>query len=71
MLNLLDLLRRLALSDSQIFFTTANPDVAKLFRRKFSFLGDDFKSFIVTGTNEIICEIYSPTQDEPIKIKKI
>ena len=45
MLNLLDLLRRLALSDTQIFFTTANPEVAKLFRRKFSFLGEDFRFF--------------------------
>ena len=31
MLNLMDVLRRLALADTQIFFTTFNPDVAKLF----------------------------------------
>ena len=71
MLNLLDLLRRLAISDTQIFFTTANPDVAKLFRRKFSFLEDGFKSFIVTGTDEIRCETYSPLHDEPLKVYNV
>lgn len=71
MLNLLDLLRRLALSGTQIFFTTANPDVAKLFRRKFSFLEGDFKCFTATGTDDIRSEVFSPTQDIPISIEKV
>lgn len=43
-LSLLDLLRELAISHhTQIFMTTANRNIAKLFRRKFSFLGHDFQ----------------------------
>jgi energy-coupling factor transporter ATP-binding protein EcfA2 len=45
-LALLDFLRELVLSKGcQVFFTTANGQVAKLFRRKFSFLRDDFYSY--------------------------
>lgn len=69
MLNLLDLLKRLAISDTQIFFTTANPDVAKLFRRKFSFLDEDFKYFTVKELQDakIECETFSPKKEESIK----
>ncbi len=45
-LALFDFLRELSLNkDCQVFFTTANYQVAKLFRRKFSFLRDNFHSF--------------------------
>lgn len=43
-LALMDFLREIAISHNrQIFFTTANQNVAKLFRRKFSFLLEDFQ----------------------------
>lgn len=71
MLNLLDLLRRLALSDTQIFFTTANPDVARLFRRKFSYLEEDFGFYRILDINnsiKIAHEHYTQKQDNPIKV---
>lgn len=74
MLNLLDLLRRLALSDTQIFFTTANPDVAKLFRRKFSYLEEDFGVYRIMDLNnslKIEYEQYSQKQDNPIRIETL
>lgn len=43
-LALMDFLREIAVTHRrQIFFTTANQNVAKLFRRKFSFLESDFQ----------------------------
>lgn len=43
-LALMDFLREIAVTHQrQIFFTTANQNVAKLFRRKFSFLERDFQ----------------------------
>ncbi|AIQ73000.1 ABC-three component system middle component 1 [Paenibacillus odorifer] len=45
LMNLLDLLRDFTLSGRQIFFTTANPEVANLFRRKFSFFEEHFTHF--------------------------
>ena len=60
LMNLLDLLRDLSLSGRQIFFTTANPDVANLFRRKFSFYGERFTHF------EFIRSSGEPVQIQPI-----
>lgn len=74
MLNLLDLLRRLALSNTQIFFTTANPDVAKMFRRKFSYLEEDFGFYRIVDLEDhvkIAYEQYSQKQDEPTKVVTI
>lgn len=45
-LGLLDFLRQLNLTrGTQIFFTTANPLVASLFRRKFSYLNNEFSNY--------------------------
>jgi len=74
MLNLLDVLRRLAVAGTQIFFTTANPDVAKLFRRKFSFLENEFAFYTVDEKNgkvKIVCEEYSVNKEEAERHKKI
>lgn len=74
MLNLLDVLRRLALSDTQIFFTTADPSVAQLFRRKFSFLENEFRYFRINESEQdfkVQCEIYSPYNEEALRIEKI
>ncbi|MFF2090805.1 ABC-three component system middle component 1 [Paenibacillus sp. NPDC058174] len=60
LMNLLDLLRDLSLSGRQIFFTTANPDVANLFRRKFSFYGERFTHF------EFMRSSGEPVQIQPI-----
>ncbi len=74
MLNLLDLLRRLALSGTQIFFTTANPDVAKLFRRKFSCLEEDFGVYRIVDLNnslKIEYEQYTQKQDNPLRVETL
>jgi exonuclease SbcC len=60
LMNLLDLLRDLSLSGRQIFFTTANPDVANLFRRKFSFYHERFTHFE-----------FMRSSGEPVRIKPI
>lgn len=72
MLNLMDVLRRLALADTQIFFTTSNPDVAKLFRRKFSYLEDEFGFYRVSELkDEVIVqyEQYSYKNEKPVEVK--
>ena len=74
MLNLLDVLRRLALSDTQIFFTTADPSVAQLFRRKFSFLENEFRYFRINESEQdfkVQCEIYSLYNEESLRTEKI
>lgn len=74
MLNLLDVLRRFSINNTQIFFTTANSDVAKLFRRKFSFLENEFGLYKITETQNsinITQEIYSLQEEEPIKVSDI
>lgn len=45
LLNLLDVLRELALEGHQLLITTANADLAKIFRRKFSFMGESYNEF--------------------------
>lgn len=48
-------------------FTTANPDVAKLFRRKFSFLENDFAFYRINeidNNTKIVCEEYSLYKEE-------
>lgn len=70
LMNLLDLLRDLALSGRQIFFTTANPDVANLFRRKFSFFQEQFTHFEFSRHSGEPVHIrsmrYSPDRESPI-----
>lgn len=71
-LALFDFLRELSLDkDCQVFFTTANTQVAKLFRRKFSFLRDDFNSlrFERNGNSKttITREYYVEYSDSAIK----
>lgn len=73
MLNLLDVLRRLAMAGTQIFFTTSNPDVAKLFRRKFTYLEEDFGFYRVTEERnevEIQYERYKVENEIPVEVKK-
>ncbi|WP_176786165.1 hypothetical protein [Desulfosporosinus hippei] len=69
LMNLLDLLRDLALSGRQIFFTTANPDVANLFRRKFSFFEEQFTHFEFSRHSgkpvQIRAMKYSPDKENP------
>lgn len=69
LMNLLDLLRDLALSGRQIFFTTANPDVANLFRRKFSFFKEGFTHFEFSRHSGKRVHIqsmrYSPDRESP------
>lgn len=66
LMNLIDILRELALQGIQIIFTTANPTVAGLFRRKFSFFGEAFNHFELTrSNNENTCiSTYSYTPDK-------
>lgn len=53
-LSFLDYLRDLAVnSGRQIFFATADTRVASLFSKKFSFLGDDFKTISLTRESRL------------------
>lgn len=45
LLNLLDVLRELAINGHQLVISTANADISRLLRRKFSFLSKDYKEF--------------------------
>lgn len=52
-LAMLDFLRELVIyRGTQLFFTTANRNIAKLFRRKFSFMGTDFQELIFQREDE-------------------
>lgn len=64
-LSLMDFLRELVISHGrQIFFTTASRNVAQLFRRKFSFLREDFQrlDFLRKSTENL--EISQMTYDQ-------
>ncbi len=68
-LGLLDFLKQLTVSaGSQIFFTTASAVVATLFRRKFSFLRENFRSFqlIRMGKEQVRVKVrvFSPEEEE-------
>lgn len=74
MMNLLDVLRRFAMAGTQIFFTTSNPNVAKLFRRKFSYLNEDFGFYRVSELEDkvkITYEQYSMDGEQPIVSKEL
>lgn len=70
LLNLLDILRELAINGTQIIFTTANPEVAGIFRRKFSFWGQEFKHFELSRHNENT-NIYVKQYRPDVEISKI
>ncbi|MBD2869049.1 SMC family protein [Paenibacillus arenilitoris] len=71
-LGLLDFLRQLAVArGTQIFFTTANPQVATLFRRKFSFFKDDFRAYRFErhpeGPVRIQVQQFVPQREKPVR----
>jgi len=73
-LGLLDFLREMAISNgTQIFFTTANHNVAKLFKRKFSFLRDKFYEFKFVRYGNIKSRIrrYTYNEFEDRKINEV
>lgn len=75
-LGLLDFLRQLSVSrNTQIFFTTANPQVATLFRRKFSFLKEDFKAYhfqrYLEGPVHIHLQQFNPQREEAVVTRKL
>lgn len=63
-LNLIDLLREIAISGTQIIITTADSQMAKFLRRKFSFLKDEYSHFELTrkGNAQTLIDVihYSP-----------
>lgn len=63
-LNLIDLLRELAISGTQIIITTADSQMAKFLRRKFSFLKEEYSHFqlVRKGDANTLIDIihYSP-----------
>ncbi|MFD0715696.1 hypothetical protein [Paenibacillus sp. GCM10027626] len=70
-LGLLDFLRQLTITrGTQIFFTTANQQIATLFRRKFSFLERKFRVFHlrreVEGPMNIHIQHFTPYQENPV-----
>lgn len=64
-LALMDFLRQIAVTHRrQIFFTTANRNVAKLFRRKFSFLLEDFQELRFFREKEHFLRIEKRSYDQ-------
>ncbi len=69
-LNLIDLLRELAISGTQIIITTADSQMAKYLRRKFSFLQREYTHFelIRKGSERTYVKVnhYSPEKKTAI-----
>lgn len=64
-LALMDFLRELVITHKrQIFFTTANRNIARLFRRKFSFLLQNFQELRFLRAKEQKLEIIQYTYDQ-------
>jgi hypothetical protein len=64
-LTLLDYLREIVLrQDKQIFFATANDNVRKLFRRKFSFLEGEMRELNFERASEMKTKITVKTYDQ-------
>ena len=73
-LSLMDFLRELVISHGkQIFFTTASRNVAQLFRRKFSFLGEDFQrlDFLRKSTKDLEISQITYNQEKTIQRNSI
>ncbi|MNM53263.1 recombination protein F [compost metagenome] len=71
--GLLDFLRQLTITrGTQLFFTTANPQIAALFRRKFSFLKEQSRFFQlqrdVEGPLRISVGYFKPDEDKLISL---
>jgi DNA repair exonuclease SbcCD ATPase subunit len=72
-LALIDFLRQFTLTrNTQIFFTTANPNVSSLFRRKFSILKERFKTFHIHRMDgehaRIEIKTFLPEKEEGIPV---
>lgn len=72
-LALIDFLRQFTLTrNTQIFFTTANPHVSNLFRRKFSILREQFKTYTISRTDgkqaTLETKYYIPEREEGISV---
>lgn len=64
-LSMLDLFRELVVTqDCQLFVTTANQNVARLFRRKFSFLGKGYAEFAFSRAEDMMVSITRKTYDQ-------
>lgn len=63
-LNLIDLLRELAITGTQVIITTADSQMAKFLRRKFSFLKEEYTHFELTrkGNAQTLVDVihYNP-----------
>lgn len=75
-LGLLDFLRQITITHgTQIFFTTANPQVATLFRRKFSFLQERFQSYHLQrypeGPVRIQVQSFVPDQERAVRVLQL
>lgn len=72
-LSLMDFFRELAISGTQIIITTANPSIAKLFRRKFSIFKDNFSLINLNrfGEAKVSIEVlsYDPETEEALSKK--
>jgi len=74
-LNLIDLLRQLAISGTQIIITTADSQMAKFLRRKFSFLQDEYSHLELTRKGDEHTKInvihYSPNKKAMTHIQSL
>lgn len=70
-LSLLDFLREMVISNNkQIFFTTANYNVGKLFRRKFSFMEKEFTELVFDRNSKLPTRITQNYYDITKKVKE-
>lgn len=70
-LNLIDLLRELAISGTQIIITTADSQMAKFLRRKFSFLKEEYSHFELIRKGNMQTHIKIIHYDPNLKAAKI
>lgn len=71
LINMLEILRCIALNGTQIFITTANKELMKIMRRKFSFLENDYKEFKLSRNGkekvQIIERTYNPQKESIVE----
>jgi len=71
--NMLDILRAIAISGTQIFVSTANQDIAGMMRRKFSVFSSDYAHFVLMREENKPTSIYKKTytvsQEESVVAK--
>lgn len=71
-LNLIDLLREMAISGTQIIITTANDQISKFLRRKFSFMEEEFSHFelVRKGSEQTQIDVIHYSYDRKAEVSR-